>query len=272
MQVTSWNIMHGISLQKPMNNGLPSIDSLDLINDCKTISAQVLAVQEIDQFQYRSGNIDQAQIISSGTGLSHYRFAATVIGNPDDGKKGWQSAADQVLDLSNPNREPRYGIGLFSALPVKAWHQWNLVGARITTPVLIPDEKGKPRFIWIHDEPRVVIAAEIQTELGLILFATTHLSFVPGRNVSQFRETLRWLNQFDLPTVLLGDLNLPANAVRFLTSYRRTKVLPTFPVKKPKVQFDHTLSTRNLEIQNETVRQMLVGDHLALSAQIKLSS
>lgn len=264
--------MHGISLQKPMNNGLPAIDSLDLINDCKSISSHVLAVQEIDQFQHRSGNLDQAQIISCETGLPHYRFVPTVIGNPDDGKKGWQSASELNLDFSNPSREPRYGIGLFSAFPVKAWHQLDLVGARITTPVLIPDEKGKPRFIWINDEPRVVIAAEIETDLGLILFATTHLSFVPGRNVRQFRETLRWLNQFGLPTVLIGDLNLPANAVKFLTSYRKTKILPTFPISNPKVQFDHILTTRNIEIENESAKHMMVGDHLALSAEIKLSN
>ncbi len=260
--------MHGINLQQPGIAGAPRIESQDLIDAAREVTADVLAVQEIDQFQLRSSNIDQAQLISEITKLPNYRFVPTVLGNPDEGKKSWQAAAEVELDLANTAMEPRYGIGLFTRYPVKSWYQLDLPGAKITTPIAIPDQNGKPRLIWISDEPRVVLAAELDTEIGSILVATTHLSFVPGRNLRQLRTTLRWLAQFELPKIFLGDLNLPATAIKLVTSWHRTPTTPTFPINNPKAQFDHILTTKELMISNPSTKKMLVGDHLAISAVI----
>lgn len=268
MRVTSWNIMHGINLQRPATNGFPVIDPAELVTACRDVNADVLAIQEIDQFQHRSGKLDQAELISKETGLTNYRFVPTVLGNPDDGKKGWQPAAGAEIDIQNSSQEPRYGIGLFTRFPVKNWFQLDLVGARITTPIAIPGENGKPRLIWINDEPRAVLAAELETERGSIIVATTHLSFVPIRNFRQFRSSLNWLAQFPQPKVLLGDLNLPARVIKYSTSWRRTPTTPTFPINNPKAQFDHILTTRELNITDVSAKQMLIGDHLSISATI----
>ncbi|MTA41045.1 MAG: endonuclease [Actinobacteria bacterium] len=268
MRVSSWNIMHGINLQRPTTNGFPSIDPAELNEACAEITTDVLAVQELDQYQNRSGNLDQAALISAKTGLASYRFAPTVLGNPDQGKKGWQPAAGSDFDQENESCQPRYGIGLFTNYPVKNWYRLDLVGARITTPIAIPGENGKPRLIWINDEPRVVLAAELETQLGPIIAATTHLSFVPIRNLRQLRITLNWLAQFPQPKVLLGDLNLPARVIKYATSLRRTPTTPTFPIGNPKAQFDHILTTRDREISEVSTKQMLVGDHLMISATI----
>ncbi len=268
MRVSSWNIMHGINLQRPATNGFPVIDPAELTQACAEISADVLAVQEIDQYQERSGNLDQAELISRETGLANYRFAPTVLGNPDLGKKGWQPAAGSEVDQQNSANHPRYGVGLFTNYSVRNWYQLDLVGARITTPIAIPGDNGKPRLIWISDEPRVVLAAELETELGSIIVATTHLSFVPIRNLRQLRTALNWLAQFPQPKVLLGDLNLPARVIKYATSLRRTPTTPTFPIGNPKAQFDHILTTRDLSISQVSTKQMLVGDHLMISATI----
>lgn len=268
MRVSSWNIMHGINLQRPTTNGFPSIDPAELAAACAEISTDVLAVQELDQYQDRSGNLDQAALISEKTGLRNYRFTPTVLGNPDLGKKGWQPAAGSGFDQENASRQARYGIGLFTNYPVKNWYQLDLVGARVTTPIAIPGENGKPQLIWINDEPRVVLAAELETQFGSIIVATTHLSFVPIRNLRQLRITLKWLAQFPQPKVLLGDLNLPALAIKYATSLRRTPITPTFPIGNPKAQFDHILTTRDLVISEVSTKQLLVGDHLMISATI----
>lgn len=268
MRVASWNIMHGINLQQPGPAGMPLIERTDLISGCRLLDVDVLAVQEIDQFQHRSGNYDQAAEISQVTGLTNYRFVPTVLGNPDDGEKSWQAAAETEFDLANTKTEPRYGIGLFSKYPVKAWYQLDLIGAKITTPIAIPGENGKPKLIWINDEPRIVLAAEIETELGPILVATTHFSFVPGRNLRQLRTTLRWLSQFEMPKVFLGDFNLPAKIIQFTTNWQRTATTPTFPINNPKAQFDHILTKGGLKLTEVQTKKMPVGDHLMISATI----
>jgi endonuclease/exonuclease/phosphatase family metal-dependent hydrolase len=271
MRISSWNIMHGINLAKPTSNGFPAIDTADLVAGCQQLSTDILAIQEIDQYQVRSNSIDQAEVISKQTGLANYRFAPTVLGNPDDGKKGWQAASDVEGDLANNQRAARYGIGLFTKYPVRNWYQLDLVGAKITAPIAIPGDNGKPRIIWINDEPRAVLAAEIETELGIVIAANTHLSFVPGRNIRQLRTALAWLNQFDHPKILLGDLNLPSKLLRFLTSWQQTEIAPTFPINNPKVQFDHILTTADLQISNVKTSKQPVGDHLMLSAEVQLA-
>ncbi|MDA2975523.1 MAG: endonuclease/exonuclease/phosphatase family protein [Actinomycetota bacterium] len=267
-KISSWNIMHGINLTEPPTNGMPVIQSADLKAGCEQLAVDVLAVQEIDQYQQRSHQLDQAEFISTHAKLPNYRFIPTLLGNPDEGKKNWQAASEVEVDLANTNKSARYGIALFTRYPVRRWHQLDLVGAKITTPIAIPGENGKLKLIWISDEPRAVLAAEVETELGLVLIATTHLSFVPGRNIRQLRTALSWLSQFDIPKVFLGDLNLPARFIQALTSWQRTPVIPTFPITKPKVQFDHILTSSDLITTEVQATKMPVGDHLMLSASI----
>lgn len=264
--------MHGISLQRPMTNGFPAIDPADLIADCQLLDLDILAVQEIDQFQQRSGNIDQAALIAEHTGLNNYQFEPTVLGNPDDGKKAWQSAAGNEFDQLNFSQSPRYGIGLFTRYQVLKWHKLDLPAAKITSPIAIPGPNGKPKIIWITDEPRIVVAAELLTEFGPILVANTHLSFVPGKNIKQLRLVQSWLAQFELPKILLGDLNLPASWLRLLTSWQRTATTPTFPINKPKVQFDHILSMPPILIEQTHSENRIVGDHLMLKAMARINS
>jgi hypothetical protein len=42
------------------------------------------------------------------------------------------------------------------------------------------------RVLFLPDEPRVLLAAVLDTPEGPVTAATTHLSFVPGWNVRQF--------------------------------------------------------------------------------------
>ena len=48
-------------------------------------------------------------------------------------------------------------------------------------------------MILLRDEPRVLLAAILDTPYGDVTVAATHLSFVPGWNVRQLRSSVRAL-------------------------------------------------------------------------------
>ena len=69
-------------------------------------------------------------------------------------------------------------------------------------------------MIWLQDEPRVGVVAVVETPRGPVTVATTHLSFVPGRNGAQLRTLTAAMARLPGPRVLLGDFNLPGSAAR----------------------------------------------------------
>ena len=52
------------------------------------------------------------------------------------------------------------------------------------------------------------MVAQLDTPLGPLTVANTHLSFVPGWNRVQLRHLVRDLRGFPGPRVLMGDLNM----------------------------------------------------------------
>jgi endonuclease/exonuclease/phosphatase family metal-dependent hydrolase len=96
----------------------------------------------------------------------------------------------------------------------------------------------------LADEPRVVLAALVDSPVGRLTVASTHLSFVPGWNLRQLRRTLRWLAALPGPRVLLGDLNVPMRVVAPIAAaagWRPLARVATYPAHRPRVQFDHVL-------------------------------
>jgi len=124
---------------------------------------------------------------------------------------------------------------------------------------------GKGRFILLPDEPRVALAAEIDTPAGPLVVATTHLSFVPGWNLAQLRRVTRALEAFGHPCVLLGDLNVPGRLPARVTRWRPLAGIKTFPGAKPSMQLDHALGHGLLPlVQRATARELPLSDHRAL--------
>jgi endonuclease/exonuclease/phosphatase family metal-dependent hydrolase len=116
-------------------------------------------------------------------------------------------------------------------------------------------------MILLPDEPRIVLAAEVD---GLLV-ATTHLSFVPGYNLAQLRRAARWLETFDLPTILLGDLNMPGAFARWASHWRPLAEARTYPVDRPRFQLDHVLAHGDVApVAHVDVRRLPLSDHRAL--------
>ena len=68
--------------------------------------------------------------------------------------------------------------------------------------------KPKLRFIYVKDEPRYAVAAQLTNGFTVV---NMHLSFVPLVNLFQLWRVKRWLAKMPGKHILLGDLNLPFN-------------------------------------------------------------
>ncbi|MGC4807804.1 endonuclease/exonuclease/phosphatase family protein [Micromonospora sp. DT233] len=227
MRLVTFNVLHGRSL----NDGL--VDPDRLAAAVAALDADVLALQEVDRDQSRSGNLDLTAVAARALGASEHRFAAAIVGTPG-------------ADFRRPRHdddgrgEPCYGVGLVSRYPVRGWHVVRLAPAPVRAPIHLPGGG----VVLLRDEPRVVLAAVLETPQGEVTVAATHLSFVPGWNARQLRRSVRALRALPAPRVLLGDLNLPAGAARLVSGWVPLGRRPTYPAAHPRVQLDHVLADR----------------------------
>lgn len=251
LRLASFNVLHGRSLA----DGRVSTERL--AEACASLEADVLALQEIDRNQARSGGVDQTAAVAEAMGAGHWRFEPALVGEPG---ATWRAAGEGDDPES---AEAGYGVGLVSKLPVRAWHVVRLRAAKVRAPVAVPGGRG--RFILLPDEPRVALAAEVETAAGPLVVATTHLSFVPGWNLVQLRKVTRALAALGPPCVLLGDLNFPGGLPARVTGWRALAKVKTFPGASPSMQIDHALGHGLLPLVDVAVaRQLPLSDHRAL--------
>ena len=272
MRLASFNVLHGRSLA----DGQVSTERL--VAACASLEADVLALQEIDRNQARSGGVDQTAAVAEGMGAQAWRFEPALIGEPGatwraaeegDHVAGQAGGRDHVAgqaggrDHDPASADAGYGVGLVSKLPVRAWHVVRLRAAKVRAPVAVPGGRG--RFILLPDEPRVALAAEVDTDWGPVVGASTHLSFVPGWNLAQVRRVTRALAAIGPPCVLLGDLNFPGGLPARVTGWRPLAEVRTFPGAKPSMQIDHALGHGLLPpVAAAEARELPLSDHRAL--------
>lgn len=124
------------------------------------------------------------------------------------------------------------------------------------------------------DEPRVALAAVIDTPAGRLTVATTHLSFVPGYNVRQLRRLRAWLTPMPRPLILMGDFNLPGSLPRRITGFTSLIDAPTYPSNRPRAQLDHLmadgLSHSAVAGARSEVLALPVSDHCAVAVDLTL--
>ncbi|MBQ1076005.1 endonuclease/exonuclease/phosphatase family protein [Micromonospora sp. C31] len=230
MRLATFNLLHGRSL----TDGLVDPDRLTAA--VTALDADVLALQEVDRDQSRSGKLDLTAIAARALDAGEHRFAAAVVGTPGEHFR-------PLTHDDDGHGEPCYGVGLVTRHHVHTWHVTRLRPAPVRSPIYAPGPRGG--LVLLRDEPRVVLAAVIDTPHGRLTVAATHLSFVPGWNAHQLRQTVRALRTLPAPRILLGDLNLPAGPARLLTGWHPLGRRPTYPAAQPRVQLDHILADRH---------------------------
>lgn len=255
MRLASWNVLHG------RTSADAAVDGDRFARAIAAIDADVLALQEVDRGQARSGLLDLAEIAAEATGSAVARFVPAIIGDP---AREWRAAEAADLDAVADG----YGIALVSRYPVLRWHVLRLESSeRFRAPVLMPETRS---VLWLRDEPRAVVAATIRTPLGDWTVACTHLSFLQGVNVRQLRRTMRWLRQLPGPRVLMGDLNLPPGAVRRVAQADLLARGATFPQQRPLVQIDHILSADPLPRSRQVrLARPALSDHMPIAIEFE---
>lgn len=253
MRLATFNLLHGRSL----HDGL--VDGARLAAAVAAIDADVLALQEVDDLQPRSGNLDLTAIAAQALGATQFRFAAAVVGTPGERVRALSHDGDGA-------GEPCYGVGLVSRFPVRSWQVIRLRPAPLRSPVFVGRDGG---VVLLRDEPRVLLAAVLDSPHGAVTVAGTHLSFVPGWNMRQLRSVVRQLRRLPAPRLLLGDLNMPATVATVVSRWRSLGRRRTYPAIRPRVQFDQILldprgSGRLPPVVDVRTPALAVSDHRPL--------
>jgi endonuclease/exonuclease/phosphatase family metal-dependent hydrolase len=253
MRLATFNILHGRS---------PDDGRVDLARFAaavRELDADVLALQEVDRDQPRSGGADLTAVAAGAMGAAEHRFVAALAGTPG---ATWSAATGGEQPGS-----ATYGLALLSRYPVRSWQRLALPALPVPVPLRVPSQRLP---IVVRDEPRVAVAALVATPHGDVTVAVTHLSFIPGWNAVQLRRLLRDLGHHADPLVLLGDLNMePAQAQR-LSGMRPLASGLTFPADAPARQLDHILARGAVPpAVTGAVHRLPLSDHCALSVDVE---
>jgi endonuclease/exonuclease/phosphatase family metal-dependent hydrolase len=260
MRIATFNVLHGRPNADPSHLVMSS--SEPLAEAVAALDVDVLALQELDRFQPRSGDVDQAAVAASAMGASEWRYASAFHARsiPDVGWVRDSNAPELSVhgpdDAEQPTRLSSHGIGLLTRLPVTSWRVRGFVGAPGGMPLRIVGRKG---LTMVRDHARVAIAAVLECPRGPLTVVATHLSFVPGWNVWQLAAITKWIADLPRPHLLIGDLNLVGPVPRavlagselarglgrsasFEHRWHDLAKAATYPAHHPRVQFDRILA------------------------------
>ena len=247
LRVATFNILHGRTVGDV-------VDPARLSASIRRLKPDILALQEVDLDQERSGGIDLTAVAAEAMGAVAHRFVAAISGTPG---ATWVAATG-----SEQPGSAAYGIALLSRFPATDWQVLRLPFVPARVPMYVPMLR---RVIVVKDEPRAAVVARLETPLGPLTVANTHLSFVPGWNRRQLRRLVAELGDRSAPRLLLGDLNLPAAAAQRSSGLRALAVSPTFPANRPRRQLDHALTDDpGLSVRRYETPEMPISDHRPL--------
>lgn len=252
MRMATFNILHGRSL----HDGVVHPDRL--VESVKRLDADILALQEVDLDQPRSGMADLTAVAAEAMGAVSHRFVAAISGTPG---ATWMAATGD----EQPGTAA-YGIALLSRYPAQTWQVLRLPRIPTRFPMYLP---GPNRVQVVDEEPRAAMVGELDTPLGPLTVANTHLSFVPGWNRVQLRRLVRDMRGFPAPRVLMGDLNMAPPAIARWSGLRPLATALTFPAHEPDRQLDHIVTDDSgLRVEACCAPTLSISDHRALVVDI----
>lgn len=163
----------------------------------------------------------------------------------------WESVRRSVLGIPAEGGRGDLCISVLTALPVMSYD-------------LVPLGHGPGDSV-----PRYAQVLGIRVPDGPLRLVNTHLSASVASPLQLWR-LWRQLRMDPVPTVIAGDLNMPALlAARYagLTGLVRG---PTFPADQPVVQLDHILASRGIDNLGGGVLPPAGSDHRPVRAMFQL--
>lgn len=235
----------------------------------------VIGVQEVDAYQDRSDQVFQVAEIASELSAKYFGFLRCVIGTPGfSWRKVRKDEANLITDalVQSDDKPPSYGIGLITNIPVLNWEVLALGKSIIGLPLVFPDAtagenvRPKIKFIYVKDEPRFALAAQLENGYTVV---NMHLSFVPFVNLYQLWKVKRWLAKMPGKHILLGDFNLPFEIPVKFSKWKSLSPMVTYPTWQPKIQFDYILSdSKELSSVKAIYLESKISDHLPVTIEI----
>jgi endonuclease/exonuclease/phosphatase family metal-dependent hydrolase len=202
---------------------------------CRRLLADLLVVQEAWQ---PAGQPDPVAQAASALGARFIRadlLADTSLG---------------TLNIAPDADRGRWGLAVLTTLPVTGYELVDL-GRSGGDPI-----------------SRAAQLVTVTTPAGEPLrVANTHLThryFSPVQLV----RLLRRLAADPVPTVIAGDLNMPAPVTGLAVGYSPAVRGRTFPAGRPVVQLDHILAGRGTHARNGQVMPAAGSDHLPIRARV----
>ena len=104
---------------------------------------------------------------------------------------------------------------------------------------------------------------------GPLRIANTHLTYRLLSPV-QLLRLVRRLAADDIPTVIVGDLNMPAPLTGLAVGYAPAVSGRTFPANRPLLQLDHILTSRQVAHSGDEVLPPASSNHLPVRAKLRL--
>lgn len=255
MRIATFNILHG----RTVGDGV----DVDRLADCvRRLDADILALQEVDHVQERSGLADLTAVAAEAMGACSHRFVAAIAGTPG---ATWMAATG----AEHPGMAA-YGVALLSRYPAASWQVVRLPRIPARFPMYLP---GPNKVMMVDEEPRAAVIGQFETPLGPVTVANTHLSFVPGWNRRQLNRLVRDLRGLPGPRVLVGDLNMTARPAARWSGLRSLAAASTFPAHQPRQQLDHVLTDDpRLHPVHSAAPEMPISDHRPLVVDVDRSA
>jgi len=163
LRMATFNILHGRSV----HDGAVHRDRL--VDSIKQLDVDILALQEVDLDQPRSGNSDLTAVAAEAMGAVSHRFVAAISGTPG---ATWMAATGR----EQPGTAA-YGIALLSRFLADSSQVVPLPRIPMRFPMYLP---GPRRVQVVHEEPRAAMLGRFDTPIGPLTIANTHLLFVLG--------------------------------------------------------------------------------------------
>jgi endonuclease/exonuclease/phosphatase family metal-dependent hydrolase len=205
------------------------------------LDASVICLQE----DFVPGSADEP------TGLDQVAQAAETLGATLYRAPMWESVKRSSLGIAADGGRGDLCISVLTSLPVTGYE-------------VVALGQGPGDAV-----PRYAQVLQMRVPSGALRLVNTHLS-VSVASPLQLWRLWRQLRTDPVPTVIAGDLNMPALLARRYPGLTDLVREPTFPADQPVVQLDHILVSRGIETRSGSVLPAAGSDHRPVRAQFRL--